>query len=85
LTRTSVPALGSPDRRRRAGAGEVVAETFRAVVKPESIDRLPLPAGRESVFELLCVVRLLDALHGILLEAKRGAQSFGDTVHQLKA
>jgi hypothetical protein len=33
-------------------------------VEPESIDRLPLPAGRESVFELLCVVRLLDALHG---------------------
>ena len=124
-----------------------------------SIDRLPLPAGRESVFELLCVVRLLDALHGpsgqirllgdgvdltgirlprltclyqgwlggerlsdeelgapcvsalerhgvvlprrfdalvtsdkpragfhgILLESKSGAQSFADTVHQLKA
>jgi hypothetical protein len=33
-------------------------------VEPESIDRLPLPSGRESVFELLCVVRLLDALHG---------------------
>lgn len=30
----------------------------------ESIDRLPLPAGRESDFELLCVVRFLDALHG---------------------
>jgi len=43
---------------------EVVAETFRAAVEPESIDRLPLPSGRESVFELLCVVRLLDALHG---------------------
>jgi hypothetical protein len=42
---------------------EVVAETFRAAVEPESIDRLPLPSGRESVFELLCVVRLLDALH----------------------
>jgi hypothetical protein len=138
---------------------EVVAETFRAAVEPESIDRLPLPSGRESVFELLCVVRLLDALHGpggqirllgdgedlagirlpgltcryqgwlggerlsdeelgapcvcalerhgvvlprrfdalvtfekpragfhgILLEAKSGAQSFADTVHQLKA
>lgn len=138
---------------------EVVAETFLAAVEPESIDRLPLPAGRESVFELLCVVRLLDALHGpsgqirllgdgddlagirlpgltclyqgwlggerlsdeelgapcvsalerhgvvlprrfdalvtfdepragfhgILLEAKSGAQSFADTVHQLKA
>ena len=138
---------------------EVVAETFRAAVEPERIDRLPLPSGRESVFELLCVVRLLDALHGpsgqirllgdgenlagirlpgmtclyqgwlggerlsdeelgapcvsalerhgvvlprrfdalvtfdksraglngILLEAKSGAQSFADTVHQLKA
>jgi len=125
----------------------------------ESIDRLPLPSGRESVFELLCVVRLLDALQGpsgqirllgdgenlagirlpgmtcfyqgwhggerlsdeepgapcvsalerhgvvlprrldalvrfdrpiagfsgILLEAKSGAQSFADTVHQLEA
>ena len=66
-------------------------------MEPESLDRLPLPSGRESVFELLCVVRprRFDALvtfdkpragfHGILLEAKSGAQSFADTVHQLKA
>ena len=138
---------------------EVVAETFRAAAEPESIDRLPLPSGREAIFELRCVVRLLDVLHGpsgqirllgdgddlagirlpgltclyqgwlggerlsdeelgapcvsalerhgvvlprrfdalvtfdkpragfhgILLEAKSGAQSFADTVHQLKA
>jgi len=138
---------------------EVVAESFRAAVEPESIDRLPLPPGRDALFELLCAVRLLaafagssrhvrwlgegasgnnirvpgvecayqgwlggqelsddelgvecvralrrhevtlprnfDALlrfdapragfHGILVEAKSGAQSFTDTVYQLKA
>ncbi len=57
---------------------EVVAETFRAAVEPESIDRLPLPSGRDALFELLCAVRILDSLAGpsqqlrILLEAKRG-------------
>ena len=43
---------------------EVVAETFRAAVEPESIDRLPLPSGRDALFELLCAVRILDALAG---------------------
>lgn len=41
---------------------EVVAETLRAALEPVSLDRLPLPSAPEALFELLCVVRLLDAL-----------------------
>lgn len=37
----------------------VVAGSLRALLEPEDVDRLPLPAGREDLFELLCLVRIL--------------------------
>jgi hypothetical protein len=41
---------------------EVVAETLRAALEPVSLDQLPLPSAPEALFELLCIVRLLEAL-----------------------
>lgn len=37
----------------------VVAETCRCFLEPTSLDSLPLPSTRSSLFELLCIVRLL--------------------------
>jgi hypothetical protein len=36
----------------------VVAETLRASLEPEALDRIPLPADRATLFELLCIVRI---------------------------
>jgi hypothetical protein len=38
--------------------GDVVAETLRTVFEPEVLDRIPLPADRATLFELLCLVRI---------------------------
>jgi hypothetical protein len=36
----------------------VVAESLRPVLEPEELDRIPLPSERETLFELLCLVRI---------------------------
>lgn len=41
---------------------EVVADSLRAESTPIQIERLPLPADRATVFELLCLVRALKVL-----------------------
>lgn len=41
---------------------EVVAETLRAALEPVSLDQLPLPSAPAALFELLCIVRMLEAL-----------------------
>ena len=40
----------------------VVAETLRAVFEPQFVDRLPLPSDPATLFELVCLVRILRAL-----------------------
>lgn len=37
---------------------DVVAESLRPVLEPEELDRIPLPAERSRLFELLCLVRI---------------------------
>ena len=46
----------------------MIAETVRAAMESKRSGRLPLPSGRESAFERLCVVRLLDVLSGRLCQ-----------------
>jgi hypothetical protein len=36
----------------------VVAESLRPFLEPEELDRIPLPADRAKLFELLCLVRV---------------------------
>lgn len=36
----------------------VVAESLRPILEPEELDRIPLPSERETLFELLCLVRI---------------------------
>jgi hypothetical protein len=40
----------------------VIAETLRATFEVQWISELPLPTEHEQLFELVCIVRLLDAL-----------------------
>ena len=37
----------------------VAAESLRAVLEPQSLDRLPLPSQPDVLFEILCLVRIL--------------------------
>lgn len=37
----------------------VAAESLRVVLEAEALDRLPLPSQRETLFEVLCLVRVL--------------------------
>lgn len=41
----------------------LVAESLRAKLEPEELDRLPLPAEHDKLFELLCLVRMAAAMH----------------------
>lgn len=69
----SKPGSTSPDTLRRWAhiarrsrwplLRNVVAETVRAVIELEEIDRLPLPTDLPTLFELACVVRVFRALH----------------------
>jgi hypothetical protein len=36
----------------------IIAESFRPVLEPEELDRIPLPADEPMLFELLCLVRV---------------------------
>lgn len=42
----------------------VVAESLRCVLEPQELHQLPLPTDSNVLFELLCMVRILDALEG---------------------
>lgn len=42
----------------------VVAESLRCAIEPQELDQLPLPTDRAQLFELLCMVRILDAVTG---------------------
>ena len=58
----------TPDRLRRWGHTArrsrwpllrgVVTESLRSVLEPDELDRIPLPSERETLFELLCLVRI---------------------------
>ena len=37
---------------------DLVAESLRAALEPDMLDRIPLPIDRPSLFELLCLVRI---------------------------
>jgi hypothetical protein len=39
----------------------VVAESMRAVLEPQDVESVPLPASRETLFELFCLVSVLKA------------------------
>lgn len=41
----------------------VVAESLRAVLEEQEVDRLPLPEEHAVLFELVCIVRVLRTLH----------------------
>jgi hypothetical protein len=41
---------------------DVVAESIRTAIEPDDVDRIPLPVERSTLFEMLCLVRLLKAL-----------------------
>jgi hypothetical protein len=41
---------------------DVVAETLRVVLEAQDVERVPLPADRAVLFELLCLVRVLRCL-----------------------
>jgi hypothetical protein len=41
---------------------EVVAESLRVFLEPELLDQVPLPAAPEELFELVCIVRVLNEL-----------------------
>lgn len=41
----------------------VVAESLRTMLERQEIDRLPLPSEHSTLFELVCLVRVLHALH----------------------
>ncbi len=36
----------------------IIAESFRPVLEPEELDRIPLPSDEPMLFELLCLVRV---------------------------
>ncbi len=40
----------------------VVAESLRVLLEPQELDKLPLPADRATLFELLCLKRIAHAL-----------------------
>lgn len=40
----------------------VVAESLRCVLEPQELDRIPLPSEHARLFELLCLVRVLQGL-----------------------
>ncbi len=40
----------------------VVAESLRCVLEAQELDRIPLPSDSAKLFELLCMVRILNAL-----------------------
>lgn len=40
----------------------VVAESLRCVLEPQELDRIPLPSDHARLFELLCLVRILEAI-----------------------
>jgi hypothetical protein len=40
----------------------VVAETLRCVFEPQVLDAVPLPSDHATLFELVCIVRILQAL-----------------------
>ncbi len=62
------PGYATPDQLRRWAhtakrsrwplLRDVVAESLRSILEPDELDRIPLPSERETLFELLCLVRI---------------------------